>query len=97
MKKIETIDGVGMQGWVEVDDDWKPISVGNERLLKAHGGKIRPSKAIQAKIDQFHEARSGELILFVSVDDEIKALLSLSGEDILLFTSALFPLFSLSS
>jgi hypothetical protein len=80
VKKIETIDGVGMQGWVAVGEDWKPISVGNERLLKAHGGKIRPSKALQAKIDQFEEARRGELILFVCIDDEIKALMSLSGE-----------------
>ncbi len=80
VKKIQAIEGVGMQGWVEVGDDWKHISVGNERLLKAHGGKLRPSKAIQAKIDEFHLARKGELILFIAIEDEIKAMLSLSGK-----------------
>lgn len=68
-----------MQGWVAVDDDWQHVEVGNERLLKVHGGKIRPSKAVQSKIDQFHESRKGELILYICIDDEIKALLSLSG------------------
>ncbi len=80
VKKIQSIEGVGMQGWVEVGDDWKHISVGNERLLKAHGGKIRPSKSIQSKIDGFHAARKGELILLIVIEDEIKAMLSLSGD-----------------
>ena len=79
VKKLQVMDGVGMQGWVAVDDDWQHVLVGNERLLKVHGGKIRPSKAVQSKIDQFHESRKGELILYICIDDEIKALLSLSG------------------
>jgi hypothetical protein len=93
VKKIQVMDGVGMQGWVAVGDDWKHIVVGNERILKAHGGKLRPSKALQSKIDEFLESRKGELILFISIDDELKALLSLSGT--LPPTTPLLPLFSL--
>lgn len=70
-----------MQGWVKVDDDdeWKHISVGNERLLKAFGGKIRPSKKLQAVIDNFTARNHGGVILYVALEDEIKSLLALSG------------------
>jgi anthranilate/para-aminobenzoate synthase component II len=73
------VDGVGMQGWVEVEDDWKHICVGNERLLKAHGGKIRPSRAMQSKIDEFLSHHVGDMVLYVVIEDSIKAILSLAG------------------
>ena len=73
------MDGIGMQGWVQVEEDeWKHIAVGNERLLKAHGGKIRPSKKMQATIDEFGSKKGG-VVLFVVIEDEIKCLMSLSG------------------
>ena len=34
VKKVNVMEGVGMQGWVAVDDDWKHVAVGNERLFK---------------------------------------------------------------
>lgn len=70
-----------MQGWVEVGDDWKHIAVGNERLLKAHGGKLHPSKKMQLAIDEFLNSHEGEVILYVAIEDEIKGLLSLSGNN----------------
>lgn len=68
-----------MQGWVFVNEDWKHISVGNERLLKSNGGKINPSKKCQEIIEKFQIQRKGELILFICIEDELKALMSLSG------------------
>lgn len=69
-----------MQGWVQVDDDWKHIAVGNERLLKIHGGKIKPSKKMQLVIDEFFNQHEGEIILCIAIEDEIKGLISLSGK-----------------
>lgn len=34
VKKVDVMEGIGMQGWVAVDDDWKHVAVGNERLFK---------------------------------------------------------------
>lgn len=69
-----------MQGWVQVEEDeWKHIAVGNERLFKTYGGKIRPSKKMQSVIDDFAAAHTGGVILYVTVDDTVKSLLSLSG------------------
>lgn len=71
-----------MQGWVQInsdEDEWKHLAVGNERLLKAHGGKIKPSKKMQTTIDEFHSHNKGGVILYVVVEDEIKCLLALSG------------------
>jgi hypothetical protein len=74
------IDGVGMQGWVEVEaDEWKHIAVGNERLFKPHGGKIRPSKKMQSVMDEFAATHTGGVILYVTVEDEVKCLMALSG------------------
>ena len=68
-----------MQGWVAHDDDWKHVAVGNERLLKAHGGKVRPSKAMQSEIEAFKGKHVGQMLLFVVVEDDIKIVLALSG------------------
>lgn len=80
VKKVQVMDGVGMQGWVEVGDDWMHIAVGNERLLKSHGGKVRPSKAMQKEIDAFVARFPGEMVLFVVIEDEIKAIMALAGD-----------------
>jgi cation transport ATPase len=77
---MSVMDGVGLQGWVEIEDDWKHIIVGNERLLKTHGGKLRPSKKMQIAIDEFYASHKQEVILYVVIEDEIKCLLSLSGQ-----------------
>ncbi len=79
VKKLSVMDGIGLQGWVKVNDDWKHIAVGNERLLKVHGGKLRPSKRMQVAIDEFCVSHKQEVILYVVIEDEIKCLLSLSG------------------
>lgn len=80
VKKVQVMDGVGMQGWVEVGDDWMHIAVGNERLLKSHGGKVRPSKAMQKEIDAFVARFPGEMVLFVVIEDEIKAIMALADQ-----------------
>jgi len=37
---LQVVEGVGIEGWVEVDNDWKFIEVGNEKLLKSNGGHV---------------------------------------------------------
>ena len=73
------VEGVGLDGWVEVQNDWKHIAVGNERLLKAHGGKLRPNKKQQALIDEYMAQNADKLTLLVVIDDNVDMIISLSG------------------
>lgn len=76
---LQMVEGVGLDGWVEVQNDWKHISVGNERLFKAHGGKLKPNKKQQSLMDEYLAQNTDKLSLFVVVDDNIDMIISLSG------------------
>ena len=82
VKNVRVIDGVGISGWVFVEsqDDWKFVIVGNERILKANGGKVRPSKAQMDQIDAFLVKCVGQTVLMMAVEDEIEMLMALSDE-----------------
>jgi Cd2+/Zn2+-exporting ATPase len=80
VRKVVVKDGVGLEGWVEVEDDWKHLAVGNERLLRAHGGKVKPSTVIQKKVDDFVNRHAAQVILYVALDDELVLLISLADE-----------------
>ena len=59
VNKLAVLDGIGLSGWVEVNDDWKFVNVGNERILKAHGGVVSPKKEQQVIIDLFLSENAG--------------------------------------
>jgi Cd2+/Zn2+-exporting ATPase len=80
VKKVKTIDGVGIEGWVDVDRTWKPVMVGNERMLKQNGGLVECSKAQFNEIVAFSTKNSACVVLIVAVDDEVALLLALADE-----------------
>lgn len=80
VKKVDIMEGVGVQGWVAVDDDWKHVAVGNERLLKANKGRVRLSKTQQAKVLAFERKHNNSVILYVAVDDGLERIIALSDE-----------------
>lgn len=82
VKKVKVLEGVGLEGWVEVEEhDWRHICVGNERLLKEFGGKVSiPDKKHQKQVQDFISQAHGKSVLLIVIDDEINCLLSLSDE-----------------
>jgi len=84
IKKLVIKEGVGIEGWVKDREnkfEWKYVVIGNEKLLKAHGGSYRPSSQQTKMIESFTEkAGKDKMILFIVIDDELKLLLSLSDE-----------------
>ena len=79
VQKIKVLDGIGITGWVQVEDDWKFISVGNERLLSTHGGKVKMSAAQTQKFDEFMKRNSSSSIIVVVVEDMLELALALAG------------------
>lgn len=75
----KSVDGIGLEGWVEVEEDWKFVCVGNEKLLKSQGGKARVSAKEQEKLDAFIGRNTGAVILYICVDDVLELVLSLAG------------------
>ena len=63
---------------VKLREDFRPVVVGNRRVLKGQGGKATISKAQQKKYEAFCEANSGSVILIVAVDDSVQTFVSLS-------------------
>jgi cation transport ATPase len=80
VKKVDVMEGVGMQGWVAVEDDWKHVAVGNERLLKSNKGRVRLSKTQQTKVLAFERKHNNAVILYVAVDDVLERIIALSDE-----------------
>ncbi len=82
VKKVKVVEGVGLEGWVEVEEhDWRHIFVGNERLLKDFGGKLAiHDKDHKRQIHEFMERSHGKSILLVVIDDEVNCLLALNDE-----------------
>jgi cation transport ATPase len=65
---------------VEVEEDWKYCVVGNERILKRHGGSVRATKAQEAQLEQFVRGAANSVCLFVAVEDELMLCLSLADQ-----------------
>eukprot|EP01034_Spumella_vulgaris_P034650 gene34650-42739_t len=80
VRKIVVVDGVGVTGWVEVDGDWKFVAIGNEKVLRTHGGKVRVTSGQQKLMDDFMTRSTGCVVLIVAVDDQLEMMMSLSDE-----------------
>jgi Cd2+/Zn2+-exporting ATPase len=80
VRKIAVVDGMGVTGWVNVGGDWKQVSIGNEKLLQAQGGKVALTATQQQKLDAFVARSVGGVTLLVVVDDQLEMALSLSDE-----------------
>jgi len=80
VKKIQISEGVGISGWVEVDEDWKLVSIGNDRLLDFKGGKVRTDKQSRQLLEDFTSRNSGSSVVLVVVDDTLELALALSGK-----------------
>ena len=80
VRKIKILEGVGIEGWVAVEDDWKYVMVGNERLLCTNGGKVRLSESQMDSYRDFCSRNSSQVVLLIAVDDSPLLLLSLADE-----------------
>jgi Zn2+/Cd2+-exporting ATPase len=81
VRKIVVSDGVGVSGWAESEPDfWQHVSIGNERLLKVNGGKVKASARQQQLMDSFNRESSGKVVLIVAIDDQLERIISLSDE-----------------
>lgn len=50
----------------------RPDLAGNERILNAHGGKVRPSAAQTNQLADFRRDHDGQTVLLVAI--EVRAL-----------------------
>jgi len=80
VKSLKVIEGVGIEGWCQVEDDWKHVIVGNERILKDNGGKVIISESVKNNIREFAEKNVGATIVMVAVDDQLDLLLALNDK-----------------
>ena len=90
VRQVKSLAGIGIEGWVDVSDDdedgdYEPVCVGNERMLQPHGGNVRVTP-LQEEVHRLctEEVFVGCTVLLVSVSDEVKLLLALSGSIIII-------------
>ena len=79
------LDGAGLEGWVEQgvsSSDWRHVAIGNERLLQSGGGKATVDSAMLNEIKDFETKYRNSSIVYICVDDQLSAILALSGIDI---------------
>ena len=79
-RSIKVVEGLGLNGWVEVDKDWKFVAVGNEKLFKNNGGKTALSEVEQIAVNNFIQKNNNVAIIYVLVDDQLKLILALADE-----------------
>ena len=80
VKNIKVKDGVGVEGWVSVDNDWKHVIVGNERILKENGGKVIIAESHKIQIREFSKKNIGATIVMVAVDDQLDLVMALNDK-----------------
>ena len=81
VRNAKVLEGVGVEGWVEVDSDWKYVVVGNERIMEANGGSVADLLPNQEEaLAAFQQAHKHSVCLLVGVDDELALVLSLADE-----------------
>ena len=80
VKKVAVIEGVGVAGWVSVDDrhtEWVYVLCGNERMLERKmAGPL--SQADAEAVKAFCKRHATASIVYIAVDDVLCALLALS-------------------
>ena len=80
VKNMKVKDGIGIEGWVQVEDDWKHVIVGNEKILKENGGRVLVSNSDKEKICEFSEKNSTATILMIAVDDQLDLIMALNDK-----------------
>ena len=80
VKNMKVKDGIGIEGWVQVDDDWKHVLVGNEKILKDNCGKVIISNSDKEKIREFSDKNSTATIVMVAVDDQLDLIMALNDK-----------------
>lgn len=79
-RKIKVIDGVGVEGWVDVGSDFRHVIVGNEKVFKLNGGKVPLSQSQQEWVQRFVSSHNSHIVVFICVDDELQMMLALADE-----------------
>ena len=79
MLAVKIVEGVGIEGWVEVDNDWKFVCVGNEKPLRSAGGKLLVGPDDQQRLNALATRHHSAGIVYVSVEDELCTALALAG------------------
>jgi Cd2+/Zn2+-exporting ATPase len=79
-RSIKVVEGQGINGWVEYDNDWKFVNVGNEKLFQKNGGKIILSEVEEAAVNNFIQLNQNVAIIYILVDDQLKLILALADE-----------------
>lgn len=82
VRRMKVLDGIGLEGWVEVaeEGDWKHVMIGNERMLRSHGGKVQMTVEQERDVVQFIMTNAGRTVIFIAIDDELAYAMSLSDE-----------------
>ena len=85
VQNVKIVPGVGVSGWVAVDEeesDWVFCVVGNEKVINASidGSKCAPNPLALEQYEKFVQKHStrGASILVVSIDDQLRLLVALS-------------------
>ena len=65
---------------VKVREEFKPIVVGNKKVLKQYGGKLKCSDAEFQRFELFCRENPSYVILIIAIDDQIRGLLSLADQ-----------------
>lgn len=82
VRNVKVVEGIGLEGWVQVDDDWVFVNVGNEKLFKHKNpsGKVKLTPSQCQFVDSFYETHSHETVVCICVDDNLVMILALSDE-----------------
>jgi Cd2+/Zn2+-exporting ATPase len=80
VRKLKVLDGVGLEAWVEVEGNWKYVVIGNERILKPHGGKVALTKQETEQLATFQAAASNKVVLLMAIEDDLVLAISLADE-----------------
>jgi len=80
LRKVQVMDGVGVNGWCQIEGVWKYCEIGNERILEKHGGTAYATKAQLARIEGFIKEAGSTVCLLVAVDDDVMLVMSLMDE-----------------
>ena len=65
---------------VKITEDFRPIVVGNKKLLKQFGGKLKCSDGEFKQYELFSRENPSYVILIIAIDDQIRGLLSLADQ-----------------
>ena len=77
-KSIKVIDGVGINGFVNLHNEWLQVSIGNERLLQTYPNACTAEQSIE--VNHFIQTNKGSSIIIVLVNSIIEIIMAISDE-----------------